>query len=132
MPRPVSYAHCGNNFGPEALHALKERSYKFARRGLPPEAKYGTLEVGAAFDPALNHPLLIPSTGDAYPAWSVGQFERVLAKSKPGKAVVIQFHGVPDTLMTGYTRPRKISASTWLCSKTGNTMCWQFETSNRL
>ena len=96
VPRPVSYAHCGNNFGPEALHALKERSYKFARRGLPPEAKYGTLEVGAAFDPALNHPLLIPSTGDAYPAWSVGQFERVLAKSKLGKAVVIQFHGVPD------------------------------------
>jgi peptidoglycan/xylan/chitin deacetylase (PgdA/CDA1 family) len=96
VPRPVSYAHCGNKFGPEALQALKERGYKFARRGLPPEAEYGTLEIGSAFDPAKHHPLLIPSTGDAYPAWTVAQFEKVLAKSQPGTAVVFQFHGVPD------------------------------------
>ncbi len=96
VPRPVSFAYCGNHFGPEAFRVIQETGYKFARRGLPPEAHYGTLEIGATYNPAVHHPLLIPSTSDAYPSWSIEQFEKVLATAKPGQAIVCQFHGVPD------------------------------------
>src|SRR5262249_49018673 len=70
VPRPISFAWCGNNFGPEALRVLKERGFHFARRGMQPEAAYGTLQFGPAYDPARHHPLLIPTTGDAYPNWN--------------------------------------------------------------
>src|SRR5438876_2198752 len=35
VPRPISYAHCANNFGPEALRVLREGGFRFARRGIP-------------------------------------------------------------------------------------------------
>jgi peptidoglycan/xylan/chitin deacetylase (PgdA/CDA1 family) len=97
VPRPTSYAHCANNFGPEALRVLKEAGYRFARRGIPPEAEYGTLQLGAAFDPAKHHPLLVPTTGDAYPSWTLEQFQRAVARAEAGRICVLQFHGVPDT-----------------------------------
>ena len=96
VPRPVSFAYCGNNFGPEAFRVLRDAGYRFSRRGLPPEAEYGKLQVGATFDPYKHHPLLIPSTGDAYPNWTFEHFERVLAEAREGQAVILQFHGVPD------------------------------------
>ena len=96
VPRPLSFAHCGNNFGPESIAALKAAGFQFARRGIPPEAKYGTLELGAAYDPAKHHPLLVPTTGDAYPSWNQQQFERAVAQAEAGHAAVLQFHGVPD------------------------------------
>ena len=43
-----------------------------------------------------HHPLLIPTTGDAYPAWSFEHFKKVLLSAKPDEIVVLQFHGVPD------------------------------------
>jgi hypothetical protein len=57
---------------------------------------YGTLEIGAAFDPSKHDPLFIPTTGDAYPNWTPEHLPEVLAKGGEGKAVVLQFHGVPD------------------------------------
>lgn len=42
------------------------------------------------------HPLLIPTTGDAYPAWMFEHFKKVLFSAKPDEIVVLQFHGVPD------------------------------------
>jgi len=62
VPKPISFAYCGNTFGPEAVHRLIELGYKFARRGEQPEAHYGTLEFGATYDPKHHHPLLIPAT----------------------------------------------------------------------
>src|SRR5262245_37027761 len=44
VPRPVSFAWCGNAFGPEALQVLRDRGFQFARRGMQPEAEYGTLQ----------------------------------------------------------------------------------------
>ena len=96
VPSPVSFAWCGNDFGPEALEVVRARRYKFARRGLPPEARYGTLDIGTVWNPAKHHPLLIPTTGDAYPSWTVEHLEKVIEKSSPGNVVVLQFHGVPD------------------------------------
>lgn len=96
VPRPISFAYCGNTFGPEAVRKLGELGFHFARRGEMPEAKYGTLEIGSTYDPKRHHPLLIPTTGDAYPNWSLAHLKKVLARAKKGQAVVLQFHGAPD------------------------------------
>jgi peptidoglycan/xylan/chitin deacetylase (PgdA/CDA1 family) len=96
VPTPVSFAYSGNFFGPEALQILRERGYRLARRGGSPEAEYGTLQVGPAFDPRRHHPLLIPTTGDAYPQWTLEHFVHIVSQAKAGRAAVLQFHGVPD------------------------------------
>jgi peptidoglycan/xylan/chitin deacetylase (PgdA/CDA1 family) len=96
VPRPLSFAYCGNTFGPEAVQRLMETGFHFARRGEMPEARYGTLEIGATYDPKRHHPLLIPTTGDAYPNWSLDHLKEVVARATNGQIVVLQFHGVPD------------------------------------
>jgi len=96
VPKPTSFAYSGNTFGPEALEGVRQNGYKLARRGVSPEAEYGSLQIGPAFDPQRQHPLLIPTTGDAYPKWSLDHFIRVVSQAKAGQAVVLQFHGVPD------------------------------------
>ncbi len=96
VPRPISFAYCGNTFGPEAVQRLSDLGYKFARRGEMPEAAYGKLEIGATYDPKRQHPLLIPTTGDAYPNWSLEHFKKVVACATNGQIVVLQFHGSPD------------------------------------
>jgi peptidoglycan/xylan/chitin deacetylase (PgdA/CDA1 family) len=96
VPRPISFAWPGNMFGPEALRILQSRGYRLARRGLSPEREYGKIAVGPVFDPAQHHPLLIPTTGDGYPDWTFDHFRKVVSAGGPGKAVVLQFHGVPD------------------------------------
>ena len=96
VPRPISFAYCGNTFGPEAVQKLADLGYQFARRGEQPEARYGTLDIGATYNPRRHHPLLIPTTGDAYPNWSLEHFTNVVARATNGQIVVLQFHGVPD------------------------------------
>ena len=98
VPKPVSFAWSGNGFCPEAVEVLREHGIQFARRGAQPEAEYGRIVVGPAFDPSKHHPLLIPTTGDAYPDWTFDHFEKVIANAKKGQLVVLQFHGVPDVV----------------------------------
>jgi hypothetical protein len=96
VPKPVSFAWCGNTFGPEAIQQLRRNGYQLARRGMQPEKPYGEIDVGPSLDVTKHHPLLIPTTGDAYPAWTLEHFKRVLSSAKPGEIVVLQFHGAPD------------------------------------
>ncbi len=96
VPKPVSFAWCGNAFGPEAIAELRRRGYVVARRGMQPEIPYGQIQVGPPLDVKRHHPLLVPTTGDAYPAWTFEHFKKVLASAKPDEIVVLQFHGVPD------------------------------------
>jgi peptidoglycan/xylan/chitin deacetylase (PgdA/CDA1 family) len=98
VPRPVSFAYCGNSFGPEAVAELQKAGYRFARRGEMPEAPYGQPVVGAAYDVRRHHRLLIPTTGDAYPNWTFEHFQSVISHAREGRIVVLQFHGVPDTV----------------------------------
>ncbi|MDX2033977.1 MAG: polysaccharide deacetylase family protein [Blastocatellia bacterium] len=105
VPRPTSFAWCGNAFGPEAIAQLRARGYTAARRGMQPEIPYGTIQVGPALQVGVHHPLLIPTTGDAYPAWTFDHFKRVLAQAKPGEITVLQFHGVPDEKHPWVTTP---------------------------
>ena len=96
VPRPVSFAWCGNNFGPEALRRLREVGYRLARRGKEPEGRRRTLKRGVSYDPGRHDALLIPSTGISIPDWDLAHLRSVLALGEPGKMVVLQFHGVPD------------------------------------
>ena len=97
VPRPTSFAWCGNSFGPEALAELKRLDFHLARRGMQPEIPYGQIVPGPLFDPSRHHPLLIPTGGDAYPDWTFEHFRKVVDRVGKGQIVVLQFHGVPDT-----------------------------------
>lgn len=95
VDKPVSFAWCGNRFGPEALQKLRDLGYRFARRGLSPELDNRALAAGPAYDPLRHDPLLIPTTGNAVPGWTPEIFRQVLDRATEG-IVVLQFHGVPD------------------------------------
>ena len=95
VDKPLSFAWCGNRFGPEALKKLRDLGYRFARRGLSPELDNRALAAGPAYDPDRYDPLLIPTTGNAVPGWTPEIFRQVLDRASEG-IVVLQFHGVPD------------------------------------
>ena len=105
VPKPVSFAWCGNSFGLEALEQLRRSGYVVARRGMQPEIPYGAIQVGPALQVKNHHPLLIPTTGDAYPAWTFEHFKKVLLSAKSDEIVVLQFHGVPDEKHPWVTTP---------------------------
>src|SRR5205085_9188052 len=96
IPDPVSFAYPGNAITKNAFPILKDLGIKFARRGGSPEYPYKEGR-GFAYEPGLDHALLVPSAGDARPAWALDDFKAAVAQAKHGKIVVLQFHGVPDT-----------------------------------
>ena len=95
IPKPVSFAYPGNGIHPKALKILKSLGIRFARRGGSPEFPYENGQ-GVAYEPGLDHPLLIPSAGDARPDWTLADFKRAVAQARWGRIAVLQFHGVPD------------------------------------
>ena len=96
IPQPTSFGYPGNAIAKEGLSVLKDLGIKFARRGGSPEYPYKDGR-GFAYEPGLDHPLLVPSAGDARPGWTLDDLKRALAQAKHGKIAVLQFHGVPDT-----------------------------------
>src|SRR5262245_56672012 len=95
IPRAVSFAYPGNAIDPGALAILEELGFRFARRGGAPEYPYEEGN-GVAYEPGRDHPLLIPSAGDARPAWTLENLKRAVSQAKSGKIAVLQFHGEPD------------------------------------
>jgi peptidoglycan/xylan/chitin deacetylase (PgdA/CDA1 family) len=95
IPRPVSFAYPGNSINSNAWPVLKEMGIQFARRGGAPEFPYADGR-GSAYEPGKDHPLLIPSAGDARPKWTLQDFKSAVDLARDGKIAVLQFHGVPD------------------------------------
>ncbi len=95
IPRPISFAYPGNAIHPGALPILAAHGVRFARRGAQPEFAYESGR-GIAYDPAHDHPLLIPTTGDARPTWTLENLKAAVSMARDGKVAVLQFHGVPD------------------------------------
>lgn len=96
VDRPVSFAWCGNRFGPEGVKKLRSLGYRLARRGLTPDLPEDhSPEAGAAYDPVRHDRLLIPTTGNSVPGTRPEHFRRILDRAEDG-IVVLQFHGVPD------------------------------------
>ena len=108
VPKPISFAWPGDNFGPEAIEQIRRHGIQLARRGMQPEVPYGEIQVGPLLDVAKNHPLLIPTTGDSYPGWTLEHFKKVVAGARDGKIVVLQFHGVPDVVHPWVNTPPEL------------------------
>lgn len=106
IPKPVSFAYPGNAIAREALPVLKAHDIRFARRGGSPEHPYKDGR-GFAYEPGLDHPLLVPTTGDARPHWSLDDFKQAVSQARHGKVAVLQFHGVPDTAHDWVTTKRE-------------------------
>jgi len=96
IPRTMSFAYPGNVIAVEAIPVLKKVGIRFARRGGRPEYGYAGGR-GFAYEPGLDHPLLIPSAGDARPDWTLDDFIAAVQQARHGRIAVLQFHGVPDT-----------------------------------
>ena len=107
IPRTTSFAYPGNAILPDALPILKKAGIRFARRGGSPEYDYREGR-GFAYEPGLDHPLLIPSAGDARPDWTLDNFIKSVEQARHGRIAVLQFHGIPDT------------AHAWVSSSTQN------------
>ncbi len=95
IPAPVSFAYPGNAITVKAFPILRQQGIRFARRGGMPEFDYESGR-GAAYQPGDDHPLLIPSAGDAKPQWELADFIRAVEQAGQGRIAVLQFHGVPD------------------------------------
>ena len=96
IPRTTSFAYPGNAMTADAFEALKKLGICFARRGGAPEYEYRE-GLGFAYEPGFDHPLLIPSAGDARPDWTLDNFIAAAEQARHGRIAVLQFHGVPDT-----------------------------------
>lgn len=96
IPATTSFAWPGNSTAVEAFDVMKKEGIRFARRGGSPEYEYKEGK-GFAYEPGLDHPLLIPSAGDARPDWDLQDFIAAVDLARHGKIAVLQFHGVPDT-----------------------------------
>ena len=96
IPPTTSFAWPGNALSVEALAPLRKEGILFARRGGAPEYEYKEGR-GVGYEPGLDHPLLIPSAGDARPDWTLDNFIAAVEKARFGRIAVLQFHGVPDT-----------------------------------
>ncbi|MCC6234897.1 MAG: polysaccharide deacetylase family protein [Verrucomicrobiales bacterium] len=95
IPRTTSFSWPGNSIHPGAFPILRELGIRFARRGGQPEHPYEGGR-GFAFEPGVDHPLFIPSAGDARPSWVLSDFRRAVDQARGGRVAVLQFHGVPD------------------------------------
>ena len=95
IPTPTSFAYPGNTIDPDAIPLLAELGFRFARRGGAPEYEYDEGR-GVAYEPGRDHPLLLPSAGDARPFWTLDNLKRATSQATKGRIVILQFHGAPD------------------------------------
>ncbi|RLS53710.1 MAG: polysaccharide deacetylase family protein [Planctomycetota bacterium] len=96
IPAPVTFAWPGNANTEEAFALLHQRGILFARRGGAPEYPYDEGR-GFAYEPGKDHPLLLPSAGDARPKWTLPDLIRAVEQARDGRIAILQFHGAPDT-----------------------------------
>lgn len=95
IPVTTSFAYPGNVIDEGAFPVLRELGFKFARRGGAPEYPYKEGK-GFAYEKGKDHPLLLPSAGDARPDWTLEDFKDAVHQAREGKIAILQFHGVPD------------------------------------
>ncbi len=104
IPRTTTFAYPGNGIDLGAFPALRKLGIQFARRGGSPEYPY-LHGRGFAYEPGLDHPLLIPSAGDGRPDWTLDDFKRAVDQAQFGRIAVLQFHGAPDTAHSWVNTP---------------------------
>ncbi len=96
ISKPISFAWPGNSTTIAAFDILSKHGIRFARRGGAPEHSYESGR-GFAYEPGKDHPLLLPSSGDAKPKWEIADLIAAAQQAQAGRVAILQFHGVPDT-----------------------------------
>jgi len=97
LPRPTSFCYPGFSWNHAAVDVLAEKGYAFARAGAPPEFDdKGHGCRGPAYDPAVHHPLIVPTTSYSGPDWGFDDLVWAVDQARGGKIAVLCFHGVPD------------------------------------
>ncbi|MEM7384610.1 MAG: polysaccharide deacetylase family protein [Verrucomicrobiota bacterium] len=98
IPRPVTFCFPGFSHNQAAVEVLlAKKVFTFARRGVRPEFKDGGRGgLGPAYDPHLDHPLLVPTTWYAGPESGTEDMKKAVAQAKDGKIAVLCYHGVPS------------------------------------
>ena len=96
IPSPTTFVYPGWHHSLLVVEVLAEKGYVFARRGVRPE--YPDESQGArgrAYDPQLDHPLLIPATGYTGPDWRFEDLVWTVEQAVDSKIAVLVYHGVP-------------------------------------
>lgn len=106
ITRPTSFSWPGNSLSKSALEILSAEGIRFARRGGAPEYPYERGQ-GFAYEPNLDHPLLLPSAGDSRPSWELADFVQAVEQARFGRIAVLQFHGAPDTAHSWVNTPQE-------------------------
>ncbi len=97
VPRPATFCYPGFHWNQAAVDVLAEKGYAFARAGSPPEFEdKGSGCRGAAYDPVVHNPLIVPTTSYSGPDWGFDDLVWALDQARDGKITVLCFHGVPD------------------------------------
>ncbi|MDO7851727.1 polysaccharide deacetylase family protein [Hymenobacter convexus] len=92
IPRPTTFAYPGYDTHPTAAALLPERGYLFARAG-----------GGRAYDPATDHPMLLPSFSIA--GTDTAKVFDAVRQAHDGRIVILTVHGVPDVAHDWVTTP---------------------------
>jgi peptidoglycan/xylan/chitin deacetylase (PgdA/CDA1 family) len=106
IPKPTTFAYPGNGIDPDGLPILEELGFRFARRGGAPEYPYEEGN-GVAYEPGRDHPLLLPTAGDARPFWTLENLKRAVSQARNGRIAILQFHGEPDVEHPWVHTPRE-------------------------
>ena len=96
IPAPTSFCYPGFHHSPDVVRVVASEGFAFARRGVYPEySDTGRGARGPAYDPRVDHPLLIPTTGYAGPEWTLDDLAWAVEGARDGRIASICFHGVP-------------------------------------
>lgn len=99
ITKPTTFCYPGFGHALPAVEVLAEEGFLFARRGVRPEYQDGGQgSRGPAYDPKVDHPLLIPTTGYDGPDWDLADLKWAVQQARDGKIAVLCFHGVPALL----------------------------------
>ena len=115
---PTTYAYPGGHHDLGAVEALAAKGYRFARRGIWPERPdHVDGAFGRAYEPGVDHPLLIPCAGVNGASWDLADLCAAASCAGPGQVAVLTFHGVPDHHPWCHTDPGLFSRFvSWLAA----------------
>jgi len=99
LPKPTTFCYPGFQHAPHVVKVASELGFVFARRGVGPEFRDGGRGGrGPAYDPRVDHPLLVPTTGYDGPEWGMDDLRWAVDQARDGKIAVLCFHGIPSKL----------------------------------
>ncbi len=98
ISKTTTFAYPGYGMNAKALPIFQERGFQFARAG-----------GNRCYDPAKDHPYLVPSFDIA----GTNELKGIgfLKQAAPGKIVVLTFHGVPDLIHPWVNTPPELFKS---------------------